>query len=226
MHWYFVSGIEVWAPKTSSSLIILGDSITDGRGSTDNANDRWPDLLLTRMRKNGVANVGIGNQAAGGNAVLQGGLGPTLLSRYKRDAIQQQGVKYVMIYEGVNDIGGGGTDTGTQARIGDQLKSAFQQIARDAKAAGYKVFAATITPFGGNGQSYSNPNREATRQKVNKWILSNGGTFDGTIDFAKSVADPNMPSQLASKYDGGDHLHPNPAGYQAIADSFPLDLFK
>lgn len=177
------------------------------------------------MQTNGLSQIGVDNQAAGGNRVLQDGLGPSLISRYQRDAITQSGVKYVMIFEGVNDIGGAGTDTGTQTQIGNQLIAAFKQIAADAKKAGLLVFAATITPFSGSGQSYSNPNREATRQTVNKWIQTSG-TFDAVIDFAKILGDPNTPSQLASKYDGGDHLHPNVAGYQAIADNFPLDIFK
>jgi lysophospholipase L1-like esterase len=177
------------------------------------------------MQKSGLTNIGVNNQAAGGNCVLNGGLGPTLMSRYKRDAITQQGVRYVMIFEGVNDIGGGATDSGTQNNIGNQLISAFKTIAADCKAAGIKVFGATITPFGGSGQSYSNPTREQTRQKVNDWILT-GGAFDGVIDFAKMVGDANTKSQLAKQYDGGDHLHPNVAGYQAMADGFPLDLFK
>jgi len=174
------------------------------------------------MQKAGITNIGVNNQAAGGNTVLSGGLGPPLMQRYKRDAIQQQGVKYVLIFEGVNDIGSGGTDAGSQSRIGDGLISAFKSIVAEAKAAGYKTIGATITPFGGSGQSYSNPMREQTRKKVNDWIMTSG-TFDHTVDFAKFIGDG---SQLKREYDGGDHLHPNPAGYQAIADNFPLDIFK
>src|SRR3954467_2588592 len=106
------------------------------------------------MHKAGITNIGVNNQAAGGNTVLSGGLGPTLLSRYKRDALSMQGVKYVMIFEGVNDIGGGGTDSGSQNGIASRLIDAFKQITKDCKAAGYKTIGGTITPFGGNGQSY------------------------------------------------------------------------
>ncbi len=113
------------------------------------------------MHKAGITNIGVNNQAAGGNCVLNGGLGPTLLSRYKRDAITQQGVKYVMIFQGVNDIGGGGTDSGTQSNIGNQLISAFKQIAAECKAAGIKVFAATITPFGGKRAELLEPHARA-----------------------------------------------------------------
>ncbi|KAK0629571.1 SGNH hydrolase-type esterase domain-containing protein [Bombardia bombarda] len=225
-HWYFISAVEAWAPENASAFVILGDSITDGRGSTDDANNRWPDLLLARLQKANLSHIAVNNQAAGGNTVLSGGLGPTLLSRYKRDGIQQAGVKYVLIFEGVNDIGGGGTDSGSQTSIGNRLIDAYKQIAKDCKAAGIKVYGATITPFGGSGQSYSNPTREQTRVKVNNWILSSGGVLDGVVDFSKSVSDASVKSQLGKPYDGGDHLHPNVAGYQAMADGFPLELFQ
>lgn len=226
-HWYFLTAVEAWAPKTTAALVILGDSITDGRGSIDNANNRWPDLLLARMQKEGITNIAVCNQAAGGNTVLTGGLGPPLMQRYKRDLLATAGVRYALIFEGVNDIGGASTDSTTQTRIGGSLTSAFKTIATDAKAAGIAVYGATITPFGGSGQSYSNPTRDQTRQTVNKWILGGGdGSFDATIDFAKIVADPSNAANLASQYDGGDHLHPNVAGYQKIADEFPLDIFK
>ncbi|OBT97814.1 hypothetical protein VE01_05058 [Pseudogymnoascus verrucosus] len=223
-HWYFVSGVEVWVPASLSSFIILGDSITDGRGSDDNKNNRWPDLLLARMQTSQLTAIGVDNQAAGGNRVLQDGLGPSLISRYKRDAIGQEGVKYIMIFEGVNDIGTAGTDQNTQTRLGDNLISAFTQIANDARAAGILIFAATITPFSGPGQSYSDPTREKTRQRVNSWFISSG-LFDAVVDFDAVVRDPATPSQLAPEYNSGDYLHPNVAGYQAIADAFPLDIF-
>ncbi|ELR08091.1 hypothetical protein GMDG_02918 [Pseudogymnoascus destructans 20631-21] len=195
--WYFVSGVEAWVPAASSSFIILGDSITDGRGRVD-------------------------NQAAGGNRVLQG-LGPSLISRYKRDAIEKECVKYIMIFEGVNDIRTAGTNQNTRTRLGDKLISAFTQIANGARAAGILIFA-TITPFSGPGQSYSDPTREVTRQRVNGWFTSSG-LFDAVVDFDAVVRDPATPSQLAPEYNGGDYLHPNVAGYQVIADAFPLDIF-
>ncbi|KAI1341257.1 SGNH hydrolase-type esterase domain-containing protein [Xylariaceae sp. FL0016] len=226
-HWYFLTVVEAWAPKSTAALVILGDSITDGRGSTDDANNRWPDLLLARMQKEGITDVAVCNQAAGGNTVLTGGLGPPLMQRYKRDLLAVAGAKYALIFEGVNDIGGGSTDSGTQSRLGSSLTSSFKQIATEAKAAGMAVFGATITPFGGSGQSYSNPTRDQTRQTVNKWILGGGdGTYSAAVDFAKIVANPSNAANLASQYDSGDHLHPSVAGYQAIADQFPLDIFK
>lgn len=179
------------------------------------------------MQKDNITNLAVVNQAAGGNAVLTGGLGPPLLQRYKRDLLATAGVKYGLIFEGVNDIGGGAANSNTQSQISRGLQSAFKTIATDAKAAGITMFGATITPFGGSGQAYSDPTRDAARQTVNKWILAGGeGSFVASIDFAKFVASPTNPSILAPQYDGGDHLHPNPAGYQAIADQFPLSIFK
>jgi lysophospholipase L1-like esterase len=179
------------------------------------------------MQKENITNIAVVNQAAGGNTVLTGGLGPPLMQRYKRDLLAVAGAKYGLIFEGVNDIGGGGTDSASQSRISSSLESSFKTIAADAKKAGITMYGATITPFGGSGQAYSNPARDAGRQAVNKWILAGGdGSFTASIDFAKILANPSSPANLASQYDGGDHLHPNPAGYQAIADQFPLNIFK
>ncbi|TVY81081.1 hypothetical protein LSUE1_G003171 [Lachnellula suecica] len=215
-HWYFVTGVEAWAPSNSSAFVILGDSITDGRGSDDDSNNRWPDLVLAKMQASpATQNIGVVNEAAGGNCVLSGGLGPPLMTRYTRDGITQQGVKYIMIFEGVNDIGSGASDT--------SLIAAFKQIAADARKAGILVFGATITPL---GTSYYSASREAIRQKVNKWIMASGGVYDAAVDFDAIVRDSSNPSQLASKYNSGDGLHPNVAGYQAIANAFPLDIFS
>ncbi|KAI0964713.1 SGNH hydrolase-type esterase domain-containing protein [Xylaria arbuscula] len=227
-HWYFANAVEAWAPKSTVALVIIGDSITDGRGSTDNANNRWPDLLLARLQKENMTNIAVVNQAAGGNAVLtaSNGLGPALLNRYKRDLLGTAGVKYGLIFEGVNDIGVASADTATQSRIGSSVESAFTTIAADAKAAGITLFGATITPFGGSGQAYSSATRDAERQAVNKWILAGGGGgYVASVDFATFIANPSNPADLATQYDSGDHLHPNPAGYQAIADQFPLTIF-
>jgi lysophospholipase L1-like esterase len=128
-----------------------------------------------------------------------------------------------MIFEGVNDIGGGANSAGTQTSIGDRLIQAFTQIVADAKKAGYTTIGGTITPFGGN--SYQGAEREKTRKRVNKWILESK-TFDYTVDLAGMLANKGNDQQLDAKYNGGDGLHPNVAGYQAIADTFPIEIFK
>lgn len=228
VHWYFVSAVQAYVPTTTRSLIILGDSITDGRGSDDDKNNRWPDLVLARLQASNYTHVAVCNQAAGGNTVLSGGLGPTLLSRYQRDAINQIGTKWVMIFIGVNDIGGGATNTGTQQSIGDNLIKAFTQIAADAKKAGYITIGGTITPFGApspSQQQYSDRNREVTRLRVNKWIVESR-TFDHVVDFSKAIESKTAAGQIDSKFHGGDYLHPNGAGYRTMAEAFPLEIFK
>ncbi|OCL14528.1 extracellular GDSL-like lipase/acylhydrolase [Glonium stellatum] len=228
-HWYFLSAVEAWASSSSSTFAIVGDSITDGRGSDTDKNNRWPDLVLARMQKNeDTSNIAVANQAAGGNRILQDGLGPNALGRIDRDVLAQSGVKYAMIFEGVNDIGTADTTAAAQKLVGDQLISAFEQIVMRVHTFGIPIFAATITPFGASNSSiqpYSDPTREATRQRVNTWIR-NSGVFDAVIDFDRIVRDPDNSSQLNSKYNSGDYLHPNVAGYEAIADAFPLDIFS
>lgn len=173
------------------------------------------------MHAEGITNIPVGNQAAGGNAVLTGGLGPTLMTRYQRDALEQPGVKYIMIFEGVNDIGNGPQDEGGALALADNLIQAFQTIIDEAKALGIITIGATITQFSGQGQAYGGPAREAARQRVNEWIMT-GGAFDHSVDFAGMIGQGDA---LMPQFDGGDHLHPNVAGYQEIADQFPLDIF-
>lgn len=183
------------------------------------------------MQKNkATSQIAINNQAAGGNRILNDGLGPNALGRIDRDVLAHAGVKYVMIFEGVNDIGTADTSVPSQTKIGDRVIAAFQQIATRVHAFGIPIFAATITPFCAPAnqtgiQPYSDPMREATRQRVNAWI-KNSGVFDYVVDFDKVLADPAIPSQLSGVYNSGDFLHPNVNGYGAIADAFPLTIFE
>ncbi|CAE7208007.1 GDSL Lipase Acylhydrolase [Pyrenophora teres f. teres] len=226
VHWYFISAVQALVSTTTNSLITLGDSITDGRGSDDNKNNRWPDLLFSRLQTRNYTNIAINNEAAGGNAVLGGGLGPPLLTRYMRDALLQPGAKYIMIFEGVNDIGPATNSASVQKLVGDRLIAAFTQIAADAKKAGFQTIGATITPFGNNA-GYSGAEKEKTRLRVNEWILAKGnGSYDYVVDFAGMLAAKGQKNVLDQRFDGGDGLHPNVAGYQAMADGFPLDIFK
>ena len=167
-HWYFLSSVEAWTPKTTGSLLIVGDSITDGRGSTPNQNNRWPDLLLARLQKSGATkHISLGNLAAGGNRILADGLGPNALGRIDRDVLAHPGVQYAMIFEGVNDIGTAATTEAAQNAVYENLVQAYKQMVSLIHAHGIPVFGATITPFSApsnfTGQPYSDPAREVTR---------------------------------------------------------------
>lgn len=182
------------------------------------------------MQNDSVASsIAVLNQAAGGNRILADGLGPNVLGRLDRDVLAHSGVRYAMLFEGVNDIGTAAATAPAQQAVGDRLLWAFAQLATRVHAQGLPLFAATITPFSapasaGGVQPYSDPTREATRQRMNAWIRT-GGAFDAVVDFDAVLRDPSNPAQLAARYDSGDYLHPNVAGYQALADAFPLSLF-
>lgn len=232
-HWYFISAVEAYLPTsaTSGAVAIVGDSITDGRGSTTDRNDRWPDNLVRRLQApNATAlqrGVAVVNQAAGGNRVLADGLGPNALGRVDRDVLAQSGVRYVLLFEGVNDIGTAAANAAAQQAVGDRLLAAYSQIIGLVHAKGLPVFGATITPFSGNSsvQAYSDPTREVTRQRVNEWIRTSG-RFDAVVDFDAAVRDPANETMLSPLYDSGDYLHLNPAGYVAMAQAVDLSLFE
>lgn len=219
-HWYFLSGAEVLAPRGTAGVVMLGDSLTDGRGSTTNGNDRWPDQFADRLRHLAVL-----NQAAGGNRVLNDGLGPNALARLDRDVLAQSGAEWLIVFSGVNDIGTAAATPEAQRQVAADLVAAYEQIVVRAHAQGIDVFGATLLPFGGN-TSYDDPDgyREAARQTVNRWIRTSR-VFDAVIDFDRTVRDPAAPGQLLPAYDTGDHLHLNPAGYRAMADAVPARLF-
>jgi lysophospholipase L1-like esterase len=226
-HWYFLSGVEVWAKSHTAGAVMLGDSLTDGRGSTTNGNDRWPDQLLARLQASrATADIAILNQAAGGNRVLHDGLGPNALARLDRDVLAQSGVRWLLVFEGVNDIGTAEASEAAQKQVTDDLIAAYDQIIVRSHAMGIKVYGATITPFGGN-TGYDDPAglREAARQAVNEWIRTSG-RFDAVVDFDAVARDPQNPRQLLPAYDVGDHLHFNPTGYKALADAVPAKLFR
>jgi lysophospholipase L1-like esterase len=217
-HWYIITGIEVLADSSSKTVAILGDSITDGRGSTDNANNRWPDNLANRLIANApTAGVGVANMGVGGNGIF-GGLGVAAQNRFDRDILNQNGVRYFICFEGVNDIGGGTTAA--------SLIPVYQQFADKAHARGLLAYGATITPFGGNG--YYTTAHEAERQSVNAWFRTNT-IYDGVLDFDAVVRDPVTLTNIQAAYYSGlnasDGLHMNPAGYQAMANAINLSLF-
>ncbi|HZG03617.1 MAG TPA: SGNH/GDSL hydrolase family protein [Streptomyces sp.] len=226
-HWYFLSGVEVWSKRPTRAVAVLGDSLTDGRGSTTNGNDRWPDQWSDRLRSRpGTSGIAVLNQAAGGNRVLNDGLGPNVLARLDRDVLAQSGVTWLIVFEGINDIGTAEATEAAQKQVAADLVAAYEQIVTRAHAQGITVYGATLLPFGGN-EMYDDAagHREAARQAVNRWIRTSG-RFDGVIDFDRAARDPENPRRLRPSIDTGDHLHLNPAGYRLLADSVPDRLFR
>ncbi|MFF9125628.1 SGNH/GDSL hydrolase family protein [Streptomyces sp. NPDC014889] len=226
-HWYLISGVEVEAKASTEALAILGDSLTDGRGSTTNANDRWPDQLYDRLRSRpATADLAVLNQAAGGNRVLNDGLGPNVLARLDRDILSSSGVAWLIVFEGVNDIGTADATPAAQRQVTEDLIAAYQQIVVRAHAQGIRVYGATLLPFGGN-DPYDDPAglREKSRQAVNAWIRASGH-FDALVDFDRAVRDPAQPSRLRPDFHAGDWLHLNPQGYGALAGTVPAGLFR
>jgi lysophospholipase L1-like esterase len=220
-HWYVLAGVDVVA-DSAAAVVTLGNSITDGRGSGTDQNDRWPDDFARRLRADPrTSRVAVVNAGIGGNRILNDGLGPAALSRLDRDVFAVSGVRWVLVLEGVNDIGTW-REPGAPALVATDLIAAYQLIIARAHARGLKVYGGTITPFGGS--LYDGEEREAARQTVNRWIRT-GGAFDAVIDFDAAVRDPANPRRLQSALDTGDHLHPNEAGYHVMADAIPLTLF-
>lgn len=228
-HWYQITEIDVLEPPGAGTVVALGDSITDGHGATTNGNDRWTDVLAARLQASAATRgIGVSNQGIGGNHLLTDGLGPSALARFDRDVLAPAGARWLIVFEGVNDLGGlarnGEVPPAAHAALVGRVLAAYQQIITRAHAHGLRVFGATITPYVGSDYYHPGPLSEADRQSVNQWIRA-PGHFDAVIDFDKVVADPQHPAQLLPAYDCGDHLHPSPAGYRAMANAIPLDLF-
>lgn len=228
-HWYQISGIDVLAPPASASIVALGDSITDGHASTTNGNDRWTDVLAQRLQSSPTGrNIGVLNQGIGGNHLLTDGLGPNVLARFDRDVLAQSGVRWLIVFEGVNDLGGltrnGEVSAAEHSLLVHRILGAYQQLIVRAHAQGIRVIGATITPYTGSDYYHPGPSSERDRQAINRWIRT-PGNFDAVIDFDKTMRDPQQPDRLLPAYDCGDHLHPSPAGYRAMGDAVPLSLF-
>jgi lysophospholipase L1-like esterase len=223
LHWYVISGAEVRS-RAAGAVVVIGNSIADGRGSTNDMNDRWPDDLARRLAiaatASGRPSVAVLNAGIGGNAVVRGGLGPTALARFERDVLSQAGVRWVIVCDGVNDIGGSRPDS--VAAVALHLIDAYSEMVRRAHARGIRVYGATVMPFGGS--QYSSREHDAARVAVNAWIRRSG-SFDAVIDFDAATRDPAEPSRLRADVDGGDHLHPSAAGYRLMSDAIDLSLF-
>ncbi len=216
-----VTEVDVDPVSADSVIVTLGDSITEGALSTANAFRGWPDRLAERLAaahsKWSVVNTGIG-----GNRLLRYGTGPSALARLDRDVLSVPGVKAIILLEGINDIGRGFYPP-TEPVTAEALIAADQQIIARAHARGIKVYGATLTPY--KGAHYFMPDGERVREAVNAWIKT-GGAFDGVVDFAPSVADKSDPTTFDLNYNLNDKLHPNDAGYQAMANAIDLNLFK
>jgi lysophospholipase L1-like esterase len=229
-HWCLLSDVDVLSSANDAAAVVaLGDSITDGHGATTNGNDRWTDVLAARLQADKkTQDIGVANQGIGGNHLLTDGLGPNVLSRFDRDVLAQAGVKWVIVFEGVNDLGGltikGAVPQPEHDAFVARVIAAYQQIIARAHAHGIRVIGATITPYTGSAYYHPDDMNEADRQAVNTWIRATGH-FDSVVDFDAAIRDPQHPERILATYDSGDHLHPGPAGYQAMGAAIPLNLF-
>jgi lysophospholipase L1-like esterase len=229
-HWYQISAIDVAAPARAAAVVAFGDSITDGHGATTNGNDRWTDVLAERLQAASRSrNIGVLNLGIGGNHMLTDGLGPNVLARFDRDVLAQTGVRWVIVLEGVNDIGGltrlSDPPLGNHQALVQRVIASYEQVIARAHAAHLRVFGATILPYTDSDYYHPPPSNEADRQAINQWIRS-PGHFDRLIDFDKALADPKHPDHLAAPFDSGDHLHPSPTGYRAMGELISLSLFR
>ena len=219
--YYFLSAIDVLAPAQSAAIVALGDSITDGALSTPNADRSWPALLAARLQANAsTAGFAVVNQGISGNQLLRDGAGVSALERFDRDVLSVPGAGWLMLLEGINDIGalaqGGGAPGAAD------LTGALRQIVERAHMHGIKVVGCTLTPYAGAG--YYSDAGEAIRMAVNDWIRT-GGAFDAVVDFDAAVHDPADPRQFRAGMHSGDHLHPSDAGYAAMANAVDLSIF-
>ena len=223
-HWYNISGIDVYTMSNNMSAIaIIGNSITDGKCSTDNAQNRWPDVMSEMLQlKHKITNQGVLNLGIGNNRVtVPGGFGALAKERFDRDILMQSGVKKVVIFEGVNDIGA--ARSGSSETVARQIIESIQGMVKKAKARKMKVYLGTITPFKGAG--YYSHFHEAARLYVNDWIRSQAKNVDGILDFAKLLQDPNDDRRMKREYASNDWLHPNPIGYKAMG-IYAADIVK
>lgn len=229
--WYFLAGVEVEnTGKAPGTIVALGDSITDGHGSTTDGNDRWPDVLARRLAVDGhTHDFAVANEGIGGNHLLYDGLGPNALARFDRDVLSQPGVRYLIVLEGINDLGGlDRIEDHSQAEHDAwlaQIKDAMTQVVTRAHEHGILVYGGTLTPWLGSDYYHPGPRSEADRVALNQWIRTSG-IFDQVIDFEAAVRDPAHPDHLLPAADSGDHLHPGPDGYRRMGEAIPLSLFR
>ncbi|PWU08788.1 MAG: GDSL family lipase [Terriglobia bacterium] len=224
--WYWVSGVDVLAPAEAGAIVAFGDSITDGATSTVDADRSWPSMLARRVAGNpATPNLAVVNEGISGNRLLRDNAGVNALARLDRDVLSQPGVKWMTLMEGINDIGRatGRGSLPSDSVTTDDLIGAMRQIIERAHTRGIKVLGCTLTPY--EGAAYYSEVGEVIRQAVNRWIRT-AGAFDAVVDFDAVVRDPNNPKQFRADFNERDHLHPNDAGYKAMADAIDLAIFS
>jgi len=227
-HWFFLTEVDAAEPPQASAVAVVGDSITDGHGVPTDSNERWTDVLAQRLiaarRDVGVLNLGIG-----GNRILLDGLGPNAVARFDRDVIDRPGVRYLIVLEGVNDLGTSTRDHPISAEehraLVQHIIAGYAQMIARAHDHGIEAIGATIMPYAGSGYYHPDTANEADRQAINAWIRT-PGHFDAVVDFDKLMRDPKRPTYLRPDYDLGDGLHPSVKGYQAMGNAVPLSLFR
>ncbi len=220
--WYYLSAIDVAAPADAATIVAFGDSITDGATSTVDTNSSWPSFLAQRLLANpATARWAVVNEGISGNRLLHDGAGVNSLARFDSDVLAQPGVKWVTIMLGINDIGFGMRQP-SETVAADDVIGALRQLADRAHLHGIRVIGCTLTPY--EGAAYYSETGEPVRQAVNRWIRT-GGAFDAVVDFEAVVQDANNPKQIRRDFNIRDHLHPNDAGYKAMADAIDLGLF-
>ncbi|HLK46833.1 MAG TPA: SGNH/GDSL hydrolase family protein [Bryobacteraceae bacterium] len=220
--WYFLSAVDVAAPPDAATIVTFGDSITDGATSTVDTNSSWPSFLAQRLLANAAtAHVAVVNEGISGNRLLHDGAGVNSLARFDSDVLAQPGVKWVTVLLGINDIGFGMRQP-SEAVPAEQIIGALRQLVDRAHTRGLKVIGCTLTPY--EGAAYYSEAGEPERLAVNQWIRTSG-VYDAVVDFEAVVKDKANPKQIRPDFNIRDHLHPNDAGYKAMADSIDLGLF-